>query len=226
MIRGKGIGQKRSACAPVRALAAFVAAILAGAILVSAPAWAAPNGNDEDALKQTKALVDQALGVLRDRNLSLAQERQQLRALADAHFDFRDMARSALGYHWRDLSEDQRQQFVKLFTAFIEDAYLNRIQEYEGQDIEFVSQKSEGDGYVTVDSRVVGANMEHPVDLQFRLKQNSPEWKIYDVTVDAISITANYRNQFNRVINNQGFDKLMADLQAKQAQLAADLGKR
>jgi ABC-type transporter MlaC component len=44
------------------------------------------------------------------------------------------------------------------------------------------------------------------------------------VTVDAISIVANYRNQFNRVINDQGFDKLMADMKAKQQQLQASMG--
>jgi ABC-type transporter MlaC component len=44
------------------------------------------------------------------------------------------------------------------------------------------------------------------------------------VTVDAISIIANYRNQFNRVINEKGFPQLMADLQAKQQELAALLG--
>ncbi len=47
---------------------------------------------------------------------------------------------------------------------------------------------------------------------------------IYDVTVDAISIIANYRNQFNRVINEQGFPKLMSDLRVKQQQLASLLG--
>jgi len=43
------------------------------------------------------------------------------------------------------------------------------------------------------------------------------------VTVDSISIIANYRNQFNRVINSQGFDKLMADLRVKQQELQASM---
>ena len=43
------------------------------------------------------------------------------------------------------------------------------------------------------------------------------------MTVDAISIIANYRNQFNRVMNNKGYDTLIADLKAKQAALAASL---
>jgi phospholipid transport system substrate-binding protein len=60
--------------------------------------------------------------------------------------------------------------------------------------------------------------------VDYLLRELDGDWKIYDVTVDAISIIANYRNQFNRVINDQGFDKLMADMRAKQQQLQASMG--
>ena len=60
--------------------------------------------------------------------------------------------------------------------------------------------------------------------MDYLLRDIDGDWKIYDVTVDAISIVANYRNQFNRVINDQGFDKLMSDMRAKQQQLQASMG--
>jgi phospholipid transport system substrate-binding protein len=47
---------------------------------------------------------------------------------------------------------------------------------------------------------------------------------IYDITIDNISIAANYRNQFNRVINNQGFATLLSDLKNKQQGLENQLG--
>jgi phospholipid transport system substrate-binding protein len=59
--------------------------------------------------------------------------------------------------------------------------------------------------------------------VNYRLLQENSTWRIYDVTVDAISIIANYRNQFNRVMNNKGYDTLIADLKSKQAALAASL---
>jgi phospholipid transport system substrate-binding protein len=48
---------------------------------------------------------------------------------------------------------------------------------------------------------------------------NDGQWRVYDVTIDAISLIANYRNQFNRVINNEGYQKLIADLRTKREQL-------
>jgi len=65
-----------------------------------------------------------------------------------------------------------------------------------------------------------------PIAVNYRLLNRNGQWKVYDVTVEAISIIANYRNQFNRVMNNQGYSKLIADLKSKQASLAASLGDR
>ena len=62
---------------------------------------------------------------------------------------------------------------------------------------------------------------KNPIAVNYLLLQKGDSWKIYDVTVEAISIIANYRNQFNRVINEKGFPTLMADLRAKQQELAS-----
>ncbi len=64
-----------------------------------------------------------------------------------------------------------------------------------------------------------------PIHLDYQLKQENQDWKVYDVAVDNISITANYRNQFNRVINDQGFDALLSQVKDKQQELMASLGK-
>ena len=71
----------------------------------------------------------------------------------------------------------------------------------------------------------IAFNEQQPILVDYRLKQDAGEWKVYDVAVDSISITANYRNQFNRVINNQGFDTLMTEMQNKQQELIASLGR-
>jgi hypothetical protein len=78
--------------------------------------------------------------------------------------------------------------------------------------------------YAQVNAKVVQQGRD-AIPLGFRLRQEGNDWKIYDVTVDEISITANYRNQFSRVIEQRGLDQLMSDLRAKQQELDASLGK-
>jgi phospholipid transport system substrate-binding protein len=86
-----------------------------------------------------------------------------------------------------------------------------------------LGENSEGEGFARVRSQIIQPGKQ-PIKVDYLLRNIWGDWKIYDVTVDAISIVANYRNQFNRVINDQGFDKLMADMKAKQQQLQASMG--
>jgi phospholipid transport system substrate-binding protein len=178
---------------------------------------------DDGAMATTQGLVRRSLQILRNTNAPVTQRRRDLRAVLEGHFDFAEMSRSALGYHWRTLTPKQREEFTNLFKAFIEDAYLSKIQDYKGQDVQFTRERSLEPGYVEIDSRIVQSG-KSPIPVNYLLEQKDGGWMIYDVTVDAISIIANYRNQFNRVINEQGFPKLVSDLRAKQQQLASLLG--
>ena len=168
----------------------------------------------------TQTMVNRALQIMANKSLPVRDRRRELREAIENEFDFSEMSRSALGYHWRSLSPDDRSQFTQLFTAFIEDAYLSKIQDYSGQQVRFNGQTSLGVGYTQINTDIVQSG-KGPISVNYLLLQKGGSWKIYDVTVDAISIIANYRNQFNRVINEKGFPQLMADLRAKQQELAS-----
>jgi len=195
---------------------------IAFALFQSLPATPAraDDANSPDAV--VKQTVNQALEVLRDKDTPLAQRQDKLRQIVSSTFDFSEMAKSALGYHWKQISPDQQQEFTNVFIAFIEDSYLSKINDYRGQQVSFLKSTSDGSGDAQVNTDIVGSGKE-PIHVNYKLLQKDGTWKIYDVTVDAISIIANYRNQFNRVMTNQGYQKLIDDLKSKQAALAASL---
>jgi ABC-type transporter MlaC component len=89
---------------------------------------AAPSARADVAASAPMAVVqtavNQALKIFRDSKTPLTERRRQMRSLLAAHFDFAEMARSALGNHWRALGEDQRKRFVDSFTAFVEYDFL------------------------------------------------------------------------------------------------------
>ncbi|MGB8682904.1 MAG: ABC transporter substrate-binding protein [Candidatus Binatus sp.] len=181
-----------------------------------APAWA------DDPMSVVQGTVNQALAVLRDTQTPLAQRQDKLRQIVSGTFDFTEMAKSALGYHWKQITPAQQQEFTAAFVAFIEDSYLSKINEYNGQQVNFLRATNDGAQYSEVNTDITQPKGE-PIHVNYRLLQEGGTWKIYDVTVDAISIIANYRNQFNRVMNNSGYETLISDLKSKQAALAASL---
>jgi phospholipid transport system substrate-binding protein len=202
---------------PIAISAVFGIAMLAGPTV--SRVWA------DEPMGVVKGTVNQALDVLRDKRSPLKERQDKLRQIVSQTFDFKEMARSALGYHWRQITRAQQDEFTNTFVAFIEDSYLSKLNEFTDQQVEFLTTKSLGQGYAQVNTNIVKpTSNEEPTRLNFLLEQEGSTWKIYDVTVDAISIIANYRNQFNRVMNNKGYDTLISDLKSKQAALAASLG--
>ena len=205
---------------PLIALQALVAALLLWALTMASVALgAATNGP----LGMVQNTVTQAVEVLKDRHLPAAERRDRLLQVVSPHFDFADMARSSLGAHWKELSPPQQEQFVQTFTAFMEDAYLNQLDSYSGETIEFVGQTMNAADDAEVSTRVIETNHQDPITLDYRVKRAGGNWKVYDVVIDSISITANYRNQFNRVINDRGYNALMNEMRIKQKQLIASL---
>jgi phospholipid transport system substrate-binding protein len=178
-------------------------------------------GGDPNAVVQNT--VNQALQVLRDKQAPLAERQTKLRQIVSSSFDFTEMAKSALGYHWRKLTPDQQKEFTQTFVAFIEDAYLSKINDYSGQQVQFLGARNDGPDYAQVNTDIVQEGKD-PIHVNYRLMRKPEGWKIYDVTVDNISIIANYRNQFNRVMNSKGYDVLISDLKRKQAELEKSLG--
>ncbi len=202
-------------------LALAVVAMLSGILPITSANAAV------DPLATVQNTVNQSLTVLRDKNTPLAERQDKLRSIVAGTFEFTEMGKSALGYHWRQISPEQQKEFTNVFVSFIEDSYLSKISDYRGPDyqVNFLGARNDGPGFAQVNTDIVRPGKD-AIHVNYRLQKQGNEWKIYDVTVDAISIIANYRNQFNRVMNNQGYATLINDLKGKQAALAARLANR
>ena len=131
------------------------------------------------------------------------------------------MARAALGVHWNELSEQQRKDFVELFTHLFQVSYITRVESYFVQPIAFVKESIEGTDYAQVDTNILNPAGQDSTSLNYRLKFENGRWLVYDVIVDNISMVTNYRNQFARALDNAGVDSLMDHMRSKQKDLDA-----
>ncbi|MBV8772629.1 MAG: ABC transporter substrate-binding protein, partial [Deltaproteobacteria bacterium] len=136
---------------------------------------AAVSGNpSDDPMSVVKTGVDQVIAVFNDQRMPLGQRREKLRSMSLRYFDFDSMARSALGYHWRDLTSAQRSEFVPLFTEFIQDAYLSKLeqatvekirQEAETATVRFVKQSYFSSEYAEVFTTVALQDYKDPIQV-------------------------------------------------------------
>ena len=166
-----------------------------------------------------RTTVSQALGVLQDQELKKPEYTDErvthLKQIADARFDYREMAKRSLGGQWDKLAERERQEFVDLFTELLTATYLEQMHAYSGEDVTFLNERLEGN-HAEVKSLLVGKKTEIPMD--YRLMKKGDDWKAYDVVVDGISLVRNYRGQFAAILRSSSYEHLVQALRDKNAQ--------
>ena len=169
---------------------------------------------------QVRATVDQVLTILNSPELrpeeKIQERRDQLRHALFARFDFEEMAKRALGSHWRRRSREEREEFVQLFTSLLERAYIDRIEAYNNERLAYTGEKLDGQ-YAEVLSRMATRKGEE-YSINYKVRLVNSEWKVYDVVIENISLVNNYRSQFHRVITKSSYEDLIRRLKEKQTE--------
>ena len=169
---------------------------------------------------QVRTTVDKILTILNSPELrpeeKVQERRDQLRRALFARFDFKEMAKRALGSHWRRRSREEREEFVQLFTSLLERAYIDRIEAYNNERLAYTGEKLDGQ-YAEVQSRMATRKGEE-YSINYKVRLVNSEWKVYDVVIENISLVNNYRSQFNRVITKSSYEDLIRRLKEKQTE--------
>ena len=172
---------------------------------------------------EPQALVEQVADktiqrLKKDREL-IDKEPKYIHAVIDEllipHFDFERMARWVLGKHWRKAKPDQRQAFVGEFKSLLIRTYASSLREYSDQTIKYLPFRGKLDsGDVTVRSEIEQPG-GFPIPINYRLYFKTDHWLVYDISIDDISLIANYRSSFSKQIKRSGIDKLIQKLADK-----------
>ena len=166
-----------------------------------------------------RTTISQALGVLQDQELKKPERTDErvtrLKQIADARFDYGEMAKRSLGSQWDKLDERKRQEFVDLFTEFLTATYVEKMHSYSDEEVTFLKERLDGN-YAEVKSIMVGKKTEIPMD--YRLVLKGGDWKVYDVVIDGISLAQNYRRQFAAILRSSSYEQFVQMLREKIAQ--------
>jgi phospholipid transport system substrate-binding protein len=126
-------------------------------------------------------------------------------------FDFAEMAKLSLGKYWDGISEDERKEFVAVFTTYVLRAYKSTLNSYNGEKISYEREIREGDR-AQVATKVMGKDQTLFVD--YKLHRLGDNWKVYDIAIEQVSVTKNFHSQFNRVIAESSFKGLIERMKA------------
>jgi phospholipid transport system substrate-binding protein len=184
-------------------LGVFAASGLAWAISESGPALAE---TPTDAVRNT---FNQVIQILEDTELKkpnkIQERRRKLETIIGARFDYAEMSKRTLASEWKSLTEQERDDFVKLFKGFLSDRYAGKIEGYAGEQVQYLSERIEGQ-YAEVRTKLVSPKVDVPID--YRLIKKGDTWHAYDIVADGISLVKNYRSQFTKIIRDSSYQEL------------------
>ena len=133
------------------------------------------------------------------------------------HFDFARMSRRVIGKRWKKSSEEQRKRFVSAFRTMLVRTYSTVLNEYDGQTLTYLDplpRKKENEVIVPV---LIGRSGGNAFRVAYAMHRVESDWKVFDVSVDGVSLVTNYRSSFRSEIARHGIDGLIARLEEKNA---------
>jgi phospholipid transport system substrate-binding protein len=133
------------------------------------------------------------------------------------HVDLESMSRSVVGrQYWMQATPAQREQFKREFTNVVIQVYSAPLSSYNGEIIEFKpSRDSTTASRIQVQSIITRKNGQK-IPVNYRLVQSGGSWKVYDFSVEGISMVSSYRSQFDNILQQQGMDGLLQRLRQQQ----------
>ena len=201
---------------------ALAIATLLGLLAAGTHAYAGPP------TEQLRGATDRVLKLLQDPALKqparTEERRKQIRAVANEIFDWQETGKRALARHWQGRTPQQREEFSQLFADLIERSYVGKLELYSGERIVYAGEAVDGDQATVRTKLVTKSNTEIPID--YRMQKEGDRWRVYDVTIEGVSLVGNYRSQFNRIILQSNFDELMKKLKTKQEELVFEEGEK
>lgn len=129
------------------------------------------------------------------------------------HFDFDAMTDLALGRYKNEVSAEQKPTIVEEFRQLLVRTYSSALLEYTDQQLIYLPMEgNEADGKVVVRIEVEQAG-GFPIPINYSLQLGDDGWKVFDISVDEVSLVTNYRSSFARAIKKNGVDGLIKTLQ-------------
>ncbi len=182
-------------------------------------------------LADAGAPTEMLRGVFRDANVVLTDPTTEqrpldrliaIRLLFSRVFDFRDAAERALGRQWQARTAAEQQEFTHLFADFVQRGFvywLASVAEVDGRaggaTVQFVSETVSHDT-ATVQTAIL-ARGGRLIPLTHSLVYRNRRWVVRDVNIEGISLVANYRSQFDRVIRGSSYPQLLQLIRARIA---------
>jgi phospholipid transport system substrate-binding protein len=170
-----------------------------------------------------RAANDTMAGLLKQKAAPGSKEEKDLAAKVAtsvrSFLDIDQLGKRAMVDNWGKLSRAQQDQFVALLRGLIEDNYVRGLRANLDYQVDYTGESSDADGNVVVATKINTKRRGRPyaIEVDYVLVKDGDKLRAWDVKTDGVGLVENYRTMFDKIIDKDGFDGLIARMKKKQA---------
>ena len=131
---------------------------------------------------------------------------KQLIEIGENSVDIDGIGFYTLGKHRKNLNDDQKSEFLKIFREYFLKSFSTRLVEYKKAKIVVISEDIKNEKYTIVKSKLLATTERPEVSIDWRVYTKNPNKPlIRDLIIEGLSLARTQREEFNSIImNNEG----------------------
>tara|TARA_B100001093_G_scaffold309853_1_gene295645 strand:- start:703 stop:1314 length:612 start_codon:yes stop_codon:yes gene_type:complete len=169
-------------------------------VFSTAQAQTSPDG----AAEFLRKVGDETIFLLKDRSRPKIEKEAELRQILNKSIDMKTIGRFALGKTWREIDDEQKARYLKLFRDYVLYSYSKRLLSYDGETFNVVkSRPIRRDALVYT---LINQASGEPLETYWRVRRQNNAYYVIDVIVEGISMAVTQRSEFRTVIRQRGVE--------------------
>ncbi len=169
--------------------------------------------NDNSPLAIVKARNQSIDGILKTAGEPVSPEtKEKLKQVINEFMDFNELSRLALGKYWEQRTEQEKKDFVNVFSSLIKNSSVKKLEIYKADRLAYKEPVITGDK-ATV-TTVAYKDRKH-VEIVYKMHLVNGQWLVYDMEIDGVSTAINYRDSFYKEIAKTSYQEMYKKLEKR-----------
>ena len=194
-------------------------------LLLAVPAFAGPtpaSGATGPGTTVVKQANEKISALLKQKAPAGSKEEKDLAAKVTTSvrdfLDIDELGKRAMANQWTKLTPAQQGEFLATLRSLIEDNYVRGLRANLAYSVDYTAEATDKDGNVGVTTTINTKRHDRPykIEVEYVLKKDGDKLKAWDVKTDGVGLVDNYRTQFDKIIEKEGFTGLIGKMKKKQ----------
>ncbi len=170
---------------------------------------------ETEAEKVLKKSVGNVFAVMLDKEMTIGQKKSKVIKITNKVFGFSLMAKLSIGKaHWSEFDAKQKVEFISLFTELFQDFYIDKLDLFSNEEVIFKPATVVKKRKVQIPTILLSKGKEY--SLLYKMSNTKDGWKIYDITIEGVSLIHTYRSQYNHILKSGKVEDLLTKMREKK----------